>query len=1165
MLLRTLLLFALTAAICAGPQAALAQISLKTGDTDYSALRVKALNANVHISGQVAVTRLDITFENESEENTEADFQYALPDGAVVTRFAYYFGSELVEARIVEKERASRIFTRLTQTMMDPALVEKVAGNRFHARISPVAGNSDLRVLMTLVQVLPSQGDDVIYDFPLRESLMDDQLDSLRIDIRSDRRADIARVRNSLGLPVLQHAQSSEILMQARDQCLPQALSVRLARRHSPLHAELTSARSGGANGFFALALTPAHTLAAPHVSIDGVSVYDVIGPGANVVGAGQSIMVFGRYRGSGAARVTITGRMGGRRAVYTQTVAFSDASELNNAATKLWASRLIDQLTGSHAGRAAVTAVSLRYCLPSDFTSWLAMPDSVRLQLAQEVATPELNSLEERLAAEMLAGRGNSQRALRLRTQGETLAKSVRLEFSIDSNLHQTLDPIAEQVDYEIVAGRPDSQAARSARASLETLTARAGMSVDYMLEYMLQNAKDAYADDRAKSLANNIALTGEPQANDLAAVLAAQDLEGQFSRELTDVVYSTRQSYMDLISDGLEDSSQAKEKSLEIARLQSAWTVLNPNEPFWSSRSDDIGQAECRGYGVKLAQEITAGRGDGERADELRTSLAKLRSKYFWIGPVAQALRPALSQLGQIVAEQALAGTPNSSTAKAARAKYRLYAGQAGERVDSLENLTGQYLDGAMTSATEALAGEIKAGRAYSPAASRARRRLRYLEGVGSLDVETAMERQLEGQQTAAADRYAGAVLAGATKSAHGRALAERLRELTDPTDYTFREAMTDALQDSMDRTVWSISDAIEVGDQGKADRLTRALEYLTSFTNQDAGHLVRQDCSDRMNVLAAQLSRQIRGGYADAVHGLYDVQFIPTGPGDPAREEFLRRRLAALAPYGGDVNAHLYNVELAWHAYDDQFAIKDLWAESGKASPNQNEMARLTKRLLDDENAFKPTGYAKAHAEIFRLMSERTANGRAPAVDDQINELHVRMGDPLIIFNAPSDFREVIAVLPSGQIVRLVYIVERARWEGRFDVPDYAQSGEYDIRIIAVSANGTRTVSHLVYRVCLTPPSANAQARIVSSAGGPALRLTAQGSGGMLARVVAYTPVGVVVLAPSVTRPDRFFAVAPIRPGSLAPGAAVRFEVVDKAHNRAAFSAKVEGPGQ
>jgi hypothetical protein len=82
-----------------------AQVLLKPNGQNAMPLRTKAVKADVHIRGQFASTNMETTFQNETLQRIEADFIYTVPDGAVVTYFAYWFGNEKVVARVVEKQR----------------------------------------------------------------------------------------------------------------------------------------------------------------------------------------------------------------------------------------------------------------------------------------------------------------------------------------------------------------------------------------------------------------------------------------------------------------------------------------------------------------------------------------------------------------------------------------------------------------------------------------------------------------------------------------------------------------------------------------------------------------------------------------------------------------------------------------------------------------------------------------------------------------------------------------------------------------------------------------------------------------------------------------------------------------------------------------------------
>ena len=94
--------------------------------------------------------------------------------------------------------------------------------------------------------------------------------------------------------------------------------------------------------------------------------------------------------------------------------------------------------------------------------------------------------------------------------------------------------------------------------------------------------------------------------------------------------------------------------------------------------------------------------------------------------------------------------------------------------------------------------------------------------------------------------------------------------------------------------------------------------------------------------------------------------------------------------------------------------------------------------------------------------------------------------RAGDPLIRVQAPPDSAQVIALLPGGEIKRLLFDPGRGEWLARFDIPTYAAEGDYFVRVVIVLKDGSRKTLRLRYRVDTTPPKGNGLARLVQPHG-------------------------------------------------------------------------------
>ncbi|MFN3653493.1 MAG: VIT domain-containing protein [Armatimonadota bacterium] len=482
-LLRVLLICGAAALTFTGRPAA-PQVVLKPRGDNGMPLRTKAVKAEVRIDGQFAASRLELTFQNETYDRIEAEFLYSLPPETVVSYFAYWYGEEKVVARIVEKERAAEIYRHITTRQRDPALIEMLSGNTFRARIFPVMPNADLRVEMHLAQVLPSDPQGVFFDLPLKVE-PGQALESIDIAIRAVTEPG-TQVANNYGLPVAHDGDEQRISLSGKNFRPQRDLRVNLRRGADPLHAALYSGRSGGATGFFALALTPAQALTQPKVTIEGVAASEIVPAALPDVRAHRTLAIFGRYRGSGPATVRLSGQTPNGPVTYTRTVTFSRRAEPNHLGVKLWAARRIEQLTRGGADAATILQLSKRYSLPSKYSSWLAVPREEMRLYQREKLQSQIQSLAARLAREAALGQEGSREARGLRSRLQALCRQAGLRPQ-DVMAGYTWDSIsttAEELAREVEAGRGGGVRARRLRSRVRSLARLSGQDVKAALQ---------------------------------------------------------------------------------------------------------------------------------------------------------------------------------------------------------------------------------------------------------------------------------------------------------------------------------------------------------------------------------------------------------------------------------------------------------------------------------------------------------------------------------------------------------------------------------------------------------------------------------------------------------------------------------------------------------
>jgi hypothetical protein len=461
-----------------------------TGASAYP-LRTKTVAARVVVEGQVAATEMVLLFANESDERIEADFLYELPPHAVPTYFAYWFGEEKVVARIAEKERAQEIYQYITSRMRDPALVEMVDERTLRARIFPVMANSDLRVEVHFVQAVPSEPDSTaVYTLPL-EQPEGETLEQIDVTVRVKGRPDLVKVTNNYGLSVEEHDGDTLVTIAGRNYRPPKDLRVRQEFTAAQLVTSLYAAPSGGPDGFFALALTPAESLRKPKIQISGVSTYQTT-PLPSSVQAHEALFLYGRYRGSGPATVTLSGQGASGIQRVSAGVHFYAQAAPNNPATRLWAAQRMAELSAGGNNVDTVTAMSKRFNIPSKYTSWIAIPQEERERYAREQAETEAAVLARRLAPMIIQGQGSTRQAKALRAQLDAKCKLFdgRAEDLLHNGLHTHIDLLAGQLVWMIQRGKEQTREARRIRRELNSLAKHTGQSVEGLLRWQIRSS---------------------------------------------------------------------------------------------------------------------------------------------------------------------------------------------------------------------------------------------------------------------------------------------------------------------------------------------------------------------------------------------------------------------------------------------------------------------------------------------------------------------------------------------------------------------------------------------------------------------------------------------------------------------------------------------------
>jgi predicted Zn-dependent protease len=139
----------------------------------------------VDIRDQIARTTIEESFVNHTDGTLEGVFFFPLPQDASIAGFGMWIGDRLVEADVVERQRAREIYETILRERRDPGLLEWSGGNLFKARVSPILPHAEKRITITYTQVLPLCGGAYRYQYALQsEMLRQHPLRQLEIDVK---------------------------------------------------------------------------------------------------------------------------------------------------------------------------------------------------------------------------------------------------------------------------------------------------------------------------------------------------------------------------------------------------------------------------------------------------------------------------------------------------------------------------------------------------------------------------------------------------------------------------------------------------------------------------------------------------------------------------------------------------------------------------------------------------------------------------------------------------------------------------------------------------------------------------------------------------------------------------------------------------------------------
>lgn len=489
--------------------------------------------------------------------------------------------------------------------------------------------------------------------------------------------------------------------------------------------------------------------------------------------------------------------------------------------------------------------------------------------------------------------------------------------------------------------------------------------------------------------------------------------------------------------------------------------------------------------------------------------------------------------ADLGRLISLEVADGRGQGRTARALKTRFEALGKQLGY---TSQNELPSYYDATLRTLASNLAQEKYAARPNRRRMAQTRQQMARLQRAGAGERGESSEPIyiLEEEMRVASGQLAEEQVAGRPNSRRARMLRAELKRLekrmnSGDSDWGVRQA---AQQQTRDLAVETVRERYASNPNPKRlaalrRRLNRAARGLNESPQAYLQSAEQERIADKIQDAEQRLAEEVLAGRET---------------GEDARK--LQTWLESL-PRNGDYNREWMR-KRAYSARAHETASR-LLLEQKNPNPDTTRIASLQQEL--DRLSAQSGTESESFVGWEKMVVE---NGQT--VPTKARDYYMRQGDPLLSIEAPMDARQVVALMPNGDIKKLVFNPATRKWEARFDIPTHQNEGDYQITVIIVAHDGARKQLKLSYHVDLTGPKGSARAQVAAKHDGTApLRLELDGDADT-ARVFVLLPWGEKVeLKPSTLRPHRFFALAAVPSQHDGKTARVTYVLTDKAHNR------------
>ena len=162
-------------------------LEARNSSGDPSQLSLQRVQIEARQLGDMAEVAATHTFQNDSSEVLEGTFRFPMPDGALLTGLSMVIDGKEMNGELVEREKASKAYQSVVDSMQDPALLEWEHGSIFKMRVFPLEPRRSKVVTIRYLTPLRRSEDDLAFVQATRSAAGSALLPELVIDWQGKR------------------------------------------------------------------------------------------------------------------------------------------------------------------------------------------------------------------------------------------------------------------------------------------------------------------------------------------------------------------------------------------------------------------------------------------------------------------------------------------------------------------------------------------------------------------------------------------------------------------------------------------------------------------------------------------------------------------------------------------------------------------------------------------------------------------------------------------------------------------------------------------------------------------------------------------------------------------------------------------------------------------